>query len=185
MKDGHRSNVKLCLWYLSLKLGKTQNLLCRINTWYTKFSATGKWLFGLLCGSLPAVKSVVFFTMREYLPIIIKREGIGSNSPPKERKIVISNYYLTHWLLAPNLVMLSGYTCLWTGGQADPWGFSATAQCWSVAVVPPLHRVCSQTGEGAEIVLNITGHYGCIYIKHFESPQWYCSNSFLLWWFRH
>lgn len=95
-----------------------------------------------------AVKSVGFFTMREYLPIMIKREVICNSSTPKERKIVISNYYSTHWLLNSeahfvqkiNLTMLSDYTCLWAGGEANPWGFPARPCFYAgarVAIIPP------------------------------------------------
>lgn len=42
--------------------------------------------------------------------------------------------------------MLSDYTCLWAGGDANPWGFPAHS-CFCagarVAIIPPLHRVQS------------------------------------------
>lgn len=56
--------------------------------------------------------------------------------------------------------MLSDYTCLWAGGEANPWGFPARPCCCAgarEAIIPPLHQVHSLMGEGAEIAASITG----------------------------
>lgn len=57
--------------------------------------------------------------------------------------------------------MLSDYTCRWAGGEANPWGFPARS-CFCagarVAIIPPLHRVHSLMGKGAEVAASITRH---------------------------
>jgi len=82
----------------------------------------------------------------------------------------LTAYSKAHFAEKINPVTRYGYAGLWAGGEADPWGFPASARCGAggrVAIVPALHRARSWAGEGTQGAVSITGHYACMYIKYF------------------